>query len=142
MKRYYVYDFLIGNPILIDTKEKTITYYNSNIYGQIYNLDQEHEKVSKQRISGLIKRLNSRSYNTLDGYVIDRYIYNYIMTEEQRNKCSRSVSLNENDFITSGDNYKEVIEKMCIWVYEYNNKKEDMDEDLRDYYKSYLNKIA
>lgn len=141
MKRYYVYDFCIGSPILIDTKEKTITNYSSNIYGQIYNLDQEHEKVSKQRINGLIKRLNNRNYRD-NSLVIDRYIYNYIMTEEQRCRCLRSVSLNEREFIASGDNLKEVIETMCIWVYEYDNKINESDEKLKDYYKKYLKKIA
>lgn len=117
MKRYYVYNFLIGSPILIDTEERTITKYSSNIYGQIYNLDQEHAKVSKQKVNGLIKRLNSRNYLN-KSLVVDRYIYNYIMTAMQRAECERGLSLNKRDFIASSSDYKEVIEKMCIWVHE------------------------
>lgn len=56
MKRYYVYNFLIGDPVVVDTKEKTLAFYGRNIYGQIYNLDSpDITKITPQRISGLPK---------------------------------------------------------------------------------------
>lgn len=83
MKRYYVHEFCLDDPILIDTKEKTWTFYNTNIYGQIYNLDEKPERITKQRINGLIRRLQ-KFYDPFSGYVVDQYVYNYIMDDKQK----------------------------------------------------------
>ena len=141
MKRYYVYDFVIGSPILIDTKEKTITQYSRNIYNQIYNLDQEPTKISRQRISGLIRKTNGRNYYRNE-LVIDRYIYHLLMTEEERERCGRSFYLNENEFITSGDDKREVLEEMCLWALDYDRPAIKLNEKQRAYYKSCLENIA
>lgn len=142
MKRYYVYDFLIGSPILIDTKDKTVVFYKKNMYGQIYNLDEEPQKITGHRINGLIKRLNGY-YSFSNSLAIDGYIYHHIMTEDQKNRCQIEADKpREREFITSGDNLKEVIEKMCIWVFE-NESSDKENEELKFYYKRYLaDKIA
>lgn len=136
MKRYYVHEFCLDDPILIDTKEKTWTFYKTNIYGQIYNLDEKPKKVTKQRINGLIRRLNNGKYNSMDGYVVDQYIYNYIMDDEQRSKCNRSIEL-ETELIASGDDLKEVLETTCKHFLEKSKRKTDNP----DYYKDYLKSI-
>lgn len=136
MKRYYVHEFCLDDPILIDTKEKTWTFYKTNIYGQIYNLDEKPKKVTKQRINGLIKRLNSDRYSSMNGYVVDQYVYNYIMDDEQRSKCKRSIKL-EKELIAAGDNLKEVLEATCKHFLETSKHKTDNP----DYYKDYLKAI-
>lgn len=136
MKRYYVHEFCLDDPILIDTKEKTWTFYKTNIYGQIYNLDEKPKKVTRQRINGLIRRLNNGKYNSMDGYVVDQYIYNYIMDDKQRSKCNRSIEL-ETELIASGDDLKEVLEITCKYFLEKSKRKTDNP----DYYKDYLKSI-
>ena len=37
-KQYIVSDFLIGKPIMVDTKAKTLSFYSYNMYGQLYDL--------------------------------------------------------------------------------------------------------
>lgn len=137
MKRYYVHEFCLDDPILIDTKEKTWTFYKTNIYGQIYNLNEKPKKVTKQRINGLIRRLNNGKYNSMNGYVVDQYIYNYIMDDEQRSKCNRSISL-ENNLIAAGDDLKEVLEITCKHILK--NSRNAKTENP-DYYKDYLKTI-
>lgn len=137
MKRYYMHKFLLDDPILIDTKEKTFTFYKTNIYGQIYNLDEKPKKVTKQRINGLIRRLNNGKYNSMDGYVVDQYVYNYIMDDEQRSKCKRSISLEKN-LIAAGDDLKEVLEATCKHIL---NNSGNAKTDNVDYYKDYLKAI-
>lgn len=123
MKRFYVYNYLIGSPILIDTKKKQFIFYKTNIHGQIYNIkdikDEDILKPSKQKINGLIKRANNRNYIFSNNYVIDPYIYNYIMTEEEKGEIGRDISLNERGFIAAANNVKEVLETTCQWALEY-----------------------
>ena len=67
IKRYIAHDFLIGNPVLIDRLEKSMTFYSHNIYGQIYNLKTpKHFAISARRISGLIRRTNNFDYSFAD----------------------------------------------------------------------------
>ena len=145
MKRYYVYDYLIGSPVLIDTKEKVLIFYGKNIYGQIYNLDKlESEdifKPGKQRINGLIKRANNRNYGYSNSYVTDRYIYNYIMTDEERAKIDRTISTNEREFVTSGDDLTEVLTTMIEWVLNDSGSVELSNEKIVDYRRLYKEKI-
>jgi len=87
-KRYIAYDFLIGSPILIDTKEKILNFYRHNIYGQIYNLkNPEMYKVTTRTINGLIKRSKNPDYFFKNAKSIDRYIYSHLMTKEQQEQC-------------------------------------------------------
>ena len=145
MKRYYVHNFLLGDPILIDTKEKTWVLYNHNIHGQIYNLEDKPEKINNAKINGLIKRLNSENYSLDNSYCVDRYIYYYILTEEQRNICRRTPYSINNELLAEGDNLIEVLSNTCEWVFEnkYTWSKDKKEEDRienREYYHSILNK--
>jgi hypothetical protein len=143
MKRYYVYNFLIGDPVVVDTKEKTLAFYGRNIYGQIYNLDSpDITKITPQRVSGLTKRLNNGNYSYKNSYAIDTYIYYHIMTSQQKDKCNRSAyNPIPNEFITSGNNLKKVLEEMCLWAFYY-DKPIKNDDQTKNYYKKYLDKIG
>lgn len=149
MKHYYVYDFIKGHPIVIDTKEKTITFYHANIYGQIYDLEKggEKKKISAAKINGLIKRLNGSNYSFKNSYVIDWFIYTFIMTEEQRAKCNQApTNYNEKDLLGSSDELATVLRLMCEKTYEQEyswsaeSKERDREKHLAYCY-SYLKKL-
>jgi len=129
--------FALNDAILIDKKDKTWTFYNTNIYGQIYNLDEKPKKITKQRINGLIRRLQ-RFYDPLSGYVVDQYIYHYIMTDEQKEKCKYDVSLRDK-LIASGNDLKGVLEETCKYFLKENDLPNKVD---KDYYISRLENIA
>lgn len=121
MKRYYVYDFVCGNPILIDTEEKTVTFYHHNVYGQIYDLKSGGDvvKIGAAKINGLIKRTNNRNYSFSNAFVIDQYIYHFLMSDEQKAKCkSTPWKPSEEKFYGSGDDFNEIIALMCEQTYE------------------------
>lgn len=139
MNRYYIHEFTAKDAILIDTEKKTWTFYNTNIYGQVYNLeDAEPEKITKQRVNGLIKRLNSRNYNSLKGFVVDRFVYNYIMDQQQQEECKRSVQLRD-DLIASGDNFKELLTEMCKHLLTKRDLSSEVDPK---YYERTIEKIS
>jgi len=149
MKRYYVHDFLIGNPILLDRHEKTCAFYNHNIHGQIYDLERaERLKVSNRRITGLIRKLNNPNYSFKNGLVIDRYIYTYFLTDDQRAKCRRSADLwNSDTLIAESNDLHETVRVMCEWVYEneYCGTAEERNQNrerLMRYCDAYLGRLA
>ena len=149
MKRYYVYDFVIGEPVLIDREQNTLTFYHNNIYGQLYDLEKGGEvfQVTKTIQSGLIRRLNGKSYSYANSKAVDRFVYHLLFTDEQKAKCTRSAHpLNEKELIASGNELADVIETMCEFVYE---KKYAWDEEskkkekikLMSYCKEYIKKL-
>jgi len=149
MKRYYVHDFLFGNPILLDRHEKICTFYNRNIHGQIYDLENAKPyKVSGRRITGLIRKLNNHNYSFKNGLVIDRYIYTYFLTDDQRAKCRRTADVLKWDtLIAESDNLHEAVRIMCEWVYEneYCGTVEEKDQNrerLMRYCDAYLGRLA
>jgi hypothetical protein len=116
-----VHDFLIGNPVLIDRAENTMTFYHHNIYGQIYNLnDAEHHTIGAKKINGLIQRTNNRDYSFANSFAVDGYIYKYIMTPGQQEQCRRTPNIpGYNELIIATDDKSEAIKTMCEWVYEH-----------------------
>lgn len=119
-KRYVVHDFLVGSPILVDRVDKTLTFYGHNIYGQIYNLaNPDHYEVSAKWINSIISRTNNPGYNFLNSPVVDRYVYQYLMTPEQQARCGCKPEVHKGDeLIIMTDSYTEAIKKMCVWVFE------------------------
>ncbi|MED3830243.1 hypothetical protein P4575_20640 [Priestia megaterium] len=148
MNRYYVYDFVCGNPILIDTVKKEITFYHTNVYGQVYDLKSGGKVVKgTARINGLIKRTNNSNYSFSNKYVIDQYIYHLLMSDEQKAKC-RSIPQKPSEarFYISGDNYNEIISIMCEQTYEQGyawgkEKKTKEKPELTAYYKEFLSEF-
>ncbi|MDL2273928.1 hypothetical protein LJC34_05250 [Oscillospiraceae bacterium OttesenSCG-928-G22] len=138
-KRFVVHDFLIGNPVLLDRAENTMTFYRHNIYGQIYNLkDPEHHVIGPSRINGLIRRTANSDYSFANSKAVDGYIYKYLMTSEQQAACYRKPDIpGWNEFITATNDYAEAIEAMCEWVYEHEHhaalgdKEANHDERLK-----------
>lgn len=130
-KRYIVHDFLIGNPVLIDRAENTMTFYRHNIRGQIYNLNNpERHVIDAKKINGLIKRTNNPDYSFANARSVDGYIYKYIMTPEQQAMCGRTPSIpGWNDFIIAADSKTEAIKAMCEWVYEQEYPASTGDKD-------------
>ena len=119
-KRYVAHDFLIGSPVLIDRVDNTMTFYDHNIYGQIYNLDKpKKHDIDSRRINGLIKRTNNPDYSFANSKAVDGYIYEYIMTPEQQAMCGRTPTIfGWNEQITATDDLSEAIRAMCEHVYE------------------------
>lgn len=149
MNRYYVYDFVCGDPILIDTVKKTITFYHHNVYGQVCDLKSGGKvvKVGAAKINGLIKRTNNGNYSFSNAYVIDQYIYHFLMSGEQKAKC-KSIPWrpSEEDFYGSGDDFNEIIALMCEQTYEKEyawgkEKKSKEKPKLTAYYIEYLSKL-
>jgi hypothetical protein len=130
-KRYVVHDFLIGQPIFIDRLEKTVRFYKHNIYGQIYNLkDPEHHVIGAAKINGLIRRTNSGNYNFSNSFSVDGYIYKYLMSPEQQDKCGSKPSIfGYDELIAETDDYTGAIQTKCEWVYENNFTPDLGDKD-------------
>ena len=119
-KRYIAHGFLSESPVLIDRAKNTMTFYRTNLYGQIYNLNTpEHYKISNSIINGFIRRTQNLSYNTFSGKAIDPYIYKYIMTLEQQAKCRYKPSIpNWDKFIIATDDKAEAIKAACEFAFE------------------------
>lgn len=129
MDRYCIYKFCLDNTIVVDTKEKTFTFYKTNLYGQFYNLkNAEVKKITTAKINGLIKRLNSNNYSYANSFVVDKYIYSCLMTEEQKQKCNtKPFSLSKNDFVCSGNDLNKCLYEMCIKTYKQENRNNTED---------------
>ena len=130
-KRYVAHDFLIGAPLLVDRVDNTITFYDHNIVGQIYNLNKpEHHFINTKRIYGLIQRLNGNNYSFANSLAVDSYIYQYIMTPEQQARCNRKPEIPSYDtFIVATDDKAEAIRAMCEYVYEHTYPAQLGDKD-------------
>lgn len=123
MKRYYVHDFLICDPILLDTREKTFTIYQSNAYGRLFNLESaERVTMSDQWINRLIRKLNNPNYSPMNSLVINKYIYTYFLTDDQRAQCRYVSHLSIMDvLIVETDDLFEAVQTMCEWAFENKN---------------------
>jgi len=146
-KQYIVYDFLIGNPVLIDTKAKTLSFYGHNIYGQIHNLkNPEVHKVTAKTINGLIKRTKNFDYFSKSAKAIDKYIYSHFMTKEQQEQCVLTPYILSKKIIATND-FKKAVKKMCEWVYEKEcavydiSEKQSKKQESLKYCEDYLNSI-
>lgn len=150
MERFYAYDYLIGDPILVDTEEKTLTFFSVNIHGQLYDLESggDQVKISKAKMNGLIKRLNHPKYSYSNSLAIDPYVFHLLLTEEQREKCKRIASaIKQKELYASGNDYKEVITTMCEKVFDqhYNGNEENKattKEKLMEYYSDVINQLS
>lgn len=144
-ENYIVHDFLIGNPVLINRHDKTLTFFHHNIYGQLYDLTSAEPKhIGPNIMQGLIRRTRNPNYDLWTQKVVDSYIYAYLMTPGQRALCQRKPhEYNLKDCIAASNDYSEVVQKMCEWVYEHEYSlqlggKEERREELLQYYKKYL----
>ena len=143
IKRYYVYDYLIGQHfLLIDTQTKELQFYNTNLYGQIYNLEKhERQKITPQKLNGLLKRLKNRTYSFENSYVIDKYLYEHFFTKQQKQETYKPFMFENvhNGLITSGNDFKKVLKDMAIKIYEASNNK--INEQYLQYIDTELAKL-
>lgn len=138
MKRYYVHKFCLDDTIVIDTVEKRWAFYDTNYRGQFIELGKPFEKITKQRINGLIKRLsNSRTYYRSDGFVVDSFLYKYILTEEQR-EAAFGLPREPKELIASGDDLKEVLAEMCEYTLRHCKNASEKDQN---YYQDTLEQL-
>lgn len=150
MPRYHVYALLCSEILFIDTVEKKMTVYNSNLFGQLYNLKTggKEANISKRRIAGLIRRMKNRNVGPSNSYVIDPFIFKYLLTDEQRKECGWTLHISScNTFVCESDDYAEAITKACEWVYMKcytGSEGERLAEHSKytKYYKDYLAKKA
>ena len=130
-KRYVAHDFLVGSPVLVDRVDNTMTFYDHNIHGQIYNLNKpEHHSIDAKKINGLIRRLNGNNYSFANSFAVDSYIYKYIMTPEQQAMCNRKPEIPSYEkLIVATDDKSEAIKAMCEYVYEHTYPAQLGDKD-------------
>ena len=121
--RYYVYDYIIGQYLLvIDTKERKLRIDSFNIYGQCYTLNKEWKKITSALIN--------RAYK-FEGYAIDNYIREHFSED---NEVKNNVSNNE-DLLFKSNSYDDCI--LFIVKYGKENRNCTFIEKF-DYYKKYL----
>lgn len=150
MARYHVYSLLCSEILFIDTEKKKMTVYNSNFFGQLYNLNTggKEANVTKKRIAGLIRRMKNRNLSLSNSYVADPFIFKYLLTDEQRKECGWTLNISSsNSFICETDDFAEAITAACEWVYDkcYTGsiaEKETNHDKYTKYYKDYLAKLA
>lgn len=150
MPRYHVYSILCSEILFIDTEEKKMTVYNSNLFGQLYNLKTggKDATVTKKRIAGLIRRMKNRNISSTNSYVVDPFIFKYLLTDEQREKCGWTLHISScNSFICETDDFAEAITEACEWVYDkcYTGSVSEKESDrskYTKYYKDYLARLA
>jgi hypothetical protein len=120
-KRYVAHDFLAGSPVLVDRVDNTVSFYDHNIHGQIYNLNKpEQHIIDMKKSNGLIRRLNDKNYSFVNSFAADCYIYKYIITPEQQAMCNRKPEIpSYNKLIVTTDDKSEAIKAMCEYVYEH-----------------------
>ena len=92
-----------------------------------------------------MRKLNNPFYS--NGLAIDRYIYTYFLTDDQRAKCRRSADLWKMDtLIAETDSLDEAVRTMCKWAYEnqYCGSAEEKEKDrerLMKYCAAYLDRL-
>lgn len=147
--RYSLYNFLIGQLALVDKEKRQIIFLKSNVWGQIYTIhkdgtlekDDEVFKVDGRVVSGLIKRLGSFSYYKTSK-VVDPYIYDHIMTDEDKDRCRRGPSSASNSFICSGDNLRDILVAAYEFSMEYHDSKDSLGQEKIEFWiKSYMDRI-
>jgi len=103
--------------VLIDRTEKTLSRYSSNMYRQIYNLDKpEKYNVTDKIISSLIRRTQSENYHK-NSKATDGFIYEYLMSDEERAKCKYQPRILASEKIIETDDYGEAVTTMCEWFF-------------------------
>ena len=141
--RYYVYDYVIGQHfLLIDTQTKELQFYDTNLYGQIYNLEKhERQKITPQKLNGLLKRLKNHTYSFENSYVIDKYLYEHFFTEQQKQETYKPCDFEDTrkKLITSGNDLKQVLKDMAINIYKSNNN--ECNEQYLQYIDTELAKL-
>lgn len=116
--RFYIYDFLIGTLITIDTEKNRTRLDSKNIYGQYYTFGRNMwKKVTKEIINKAIKR---------SGYVYERYIKEHFTTQE--------IGL-EKELLFKSNDYNECI-KFIVEFGKNNDYSEDTD--YTKYFQKYL----
>ena len=150
MVRYYVYDYLISGLLLIDTATDEIIYYRINLYGQLVDLIEGGRiyKITNRKKNSLIKQLQSGRYSIQNGAAVDPFIYKYLLSKENRNKIGYMLEVPKcNELIMSGNDFYDLVEKMCEWAYEHHyshleSRKNQDKSKLTRYCKNYLSKFA
>lgn len=145
-KRYVVHNSLSG-AILIDKETKTISSFNDNICGQIYNLkNPDILQIDQRKINGLIKRTKQDSYYNNSKFV-DGFMFEYLMSVQQQLLCKRYPDIYYSEKIIETNDLKTAIKTMCEWVYERSlvggktNKENRKEENLKYCYEYIKNEI-
>lgn len=149
-KRYYAYNFLIGDVLLlIDTKTKECQFYNTNLGGQIYNLRDTKRQNLCGKIRGLLTRMKNKSYSLENAYTIDAYLYFHFFTEEQKQLfCTpHGVDKLERDLLAYGNDLFDVLREMAFKVYDLEGRVRTEDfygqtrEQMLEYIDSQINEM-
>lgn len=83
MVRYYFYSNAVRD-FLIDTEDRYFYLFFNNT-----NILTNKIKITPQKINGLIKRFEREQYFE-NAFVHDEFIYDYILTDEQRKRCKHT----------------------------------------------------
>lgn len=123
LERFHAYKFCINDVLLIDREERTLYFFKSNMHGQIYNLESPQIVTSKQvgqKIAGFKRKIKNHSYDMNNGYVIDKYLYHFLMSAEEREAYYHSFwfKMDGPDFVARGNDKKEVLNTLINNMYE------------------------
>lgn len=118
--RYYVYDYLINQHfLLIDTEQKQAYLYDTNIYGQIYNIKNPTIINIKDKLRGFLRRVKN-GYNYATAYVLDKFLFNHFLTEEEQQRINKDYlfEIKPTILITCGNDFKSILKEMCLKAYD------------------------
>lgn len=121
MNKYHVYKWLTSY-VLINRETLELQFFSTNyedLMGTYHIENFTTEAISKNKVNGLIKRLNKGNYSYKNAYAVDKFIYNIIMNEEQKKQCNASdfdikytLAIEPETHIISGDEYSVVVKSM------------------------------
>lgn len=113
MNRYYAHQFLLGEMIIVDTEEKSYSFFTTNYKNQFNQLEADFKTVSPQKIGGLLRKIEKGNWDWENGRVIDSYIHQYLFTDEQRERAGHFSGSDMGKLIGSGNDLRKVQEEMC-----------------------------
>ena len=136
MERYYLYTWLTGHLFVVDrspedlTKRK-ITYYSTNINGQV-NFKKAEEYLIKPKLGHILKRMRKPGYNS-NPRVSDSYVYKYLLTPTEKEgllfKPSESFTAG---YLLASDSLEEVHKRMVLWTWQNKSAyKDEKGENLK-----------
>lgn len=113
MNRYYAHQFLLNEMIIVDTEEKSYSFFVANYKNQFNRLEADFKTVSPQKIGELLRKTEKRNWNWENGRTIDSYIHQYLFTDEQRERAGHFTGNDIGRLIASGNDLRKVQKEMC-----------------------------
>lgn len=138
MKRYHLYTWLTGHLFIVDcspedlTKRK-ITYYSSNIRGQVW-FEKGEEYFIKPKLGHILRRMRKPGCNSPNARVSDSYVYQYLLTpNEKEGLIFRPRENFSRDYLLASDDLEEIHREMVLWTWKNKCAYEDESGENLEY---------